>query len=68
LQYLPPELQGAGGQAAMERLQKAHGGSGPVLHKQKNWNPFVYKDQLFFSQVHGVVCLGGSPKRFLMPV
>lgn len=65
LQYLPPELQGAGGQAALERLQKAHGGSGPALHKQKNWNPFIYKDQLLFSQVHGVACLGHLHNRFV---
>jgi hypothetical protein len=50
LQYLPPEVQGDT-TAALERLRKAHKGSGPFLHKQKNWNPFIYQDTLYFSQV-----------------
>jgi hypothetical protein len=51
LQYLPPELQGDP-QAVQAMLKAVHKASqGPFLHKQKNWNPFIYKDELYFSQV-----------------
>jgi hypothetical protein len=53
LQYLPPDWQGAR-LAERQRRHAAKSAAGPLLHKQKNWNPFIYRDELYFSQV----CLG----------
>lgn len=49
LRYLPPELQ-QNPQEALLRIQKQQGLTGPLLHKEKNWNPFIYKNELYFSQ------------------
>lgn len=33
--------------------------AGPAMVKEKNWNPFIYKDQLFFSYVSAMIaCFG----------
>lgn len=34
--------------------------SAPLLHKQKNWNPFIYNDELYFSQVCVLCWRGGG--------
>lgn len=61
LQYLPPDLQGSSEEVKqrIQQLQKLHGTSGPFLHKQKNWNAFIYNDELYFSQVGSCVFMWG---------
>jgi len=56
LRYLPPELQ-QNPQEALLRIQKQQGLTGPLLHKEKNWNPFIYKNELYFSQVRVDMCV-----------
>lgn len=52
LQYLPD--QAAAGHVSSRSSIKHHThskGKHPVLLKEKNWNPFIYNNELYFSQV-----------------
>jgi hypothetical protein len=39
----------------------------PLLHKQKNWNPFIHRDELYFSQV-GVCAVAGRGETRPVPL
>jgi hypothetical protein len=62
LQYLPEHAAQAGSSSSSSSSSSSRGTFGGKLHnrtrhrhhslhKEKNWNPFVYNNELYFSQV-----------------